>query len=108
MGTSQSIGQVLYGLQRCENTAEVRGMLTAFTPKVASCQDKFKSQEIYMAFLGLRNCVVRNPEVCGMLDALAPKIAACEQKLRSRDIEAVFNVLKNASHCVDARNSIIV
>ena len=70
---ARNLGSALTGLQTLGDSAEVRGMLAALTPKVEACREQFESQ----AVVGSLYCLQgkgQSPEVRGLCRALTPKV----------------------------------
>jgi spore coat protein CotF len=94
---AQAIGNALYGLQSCSSgVAEVRVVLKALAPKIASCNEALSAQAVGNALYGLMSCSSDTPEVRQVLQALAPKIASCNEALSG---QAVGNALYGLQSC---------
>merc|ERR1719335_292853 len=78
----QAVGSSLYGLQRLGDTAEVRALVAALTPKVRDSQDPLDAQAVGNALYGLQN-LGDSREARNLVAALTPRVAACEEELKA-------------------------
>ena len=106
--TAQSVGNALIGLQFCSSDVpEVRTMLAALVPKVASCTE-LDAQAVGNALYGLQNCSSDVPEVRTLLAALVPKVESCTERLSAQNVGNALYGLQICSSDVPEVNRLLV
>jgi very-short-patch-repair endonuclease len=68
----QGAGMALYGLQNMQSsTPEVRAILELLAPRIAACEEAFRSQVVGMCGYGLKSLIDDGPEVRAVVEAAA-------------------------------------
>lgn len=87
--SAQAIGNALYGLQRCDDSEDVRKIIAALTPKIAQCTEELNAQAVTNALYGLQRLNESN-EARELVAVLIPKIEQCSTELGPQHIRSAL------------------
>ena len=79
----------MYGLQRCDDSEDVRKIIAALTPKIAQCTEELNAQAVTNALYGLQRLNESN-EARELVAVLIPKIEQCPEKLDAQAVGKAF------------------
>jgi hypothetical protein len=89
---AQAIGNILYGLQCCDDFEEVRKILVGLIPKIAQCPENLDAQAVADSLHGLQR-LSDSMETRELVAVLIPKIEQCTEGLRAQHIsEALYGM----------------
>ena len=74
------------------DSSEMRELLLALIPKVESCKEQLKAQEVLHALFGLMR-IDESAELMQLFVVLIPKVETCQGHLRAHEVSDVMQRL---------------